>query len=68
MNSESIQLLINRDRHYLSPNVHTIHPKCDISHFLKLFGADKVDSMHIGMQGLALFPNESAVRTNQLNE
>ncbi len=24
--------------------------------------------MHIGTQGLALFPNESAVRTNQLNE
>ncbi len=33
-----------------------------------LFGVDRVDSVHIGTQGLALFPNESAVRTNQLNE
>ncbi len=24
--------------------------------------------MHIGTQGLALFPNETAVRTSQLNE
>ncbi len=33
-----------------------------------LFGADRVDSMYIGTQGLALFLNELAVRTNQLNE
>ncbi len=30
--SESIQLLIHKDSHCLSPNVHTIHPKYDISH------------------------------------
>ncbi len=29
---ESIKLLIHKDSHCLSPNVHTIHPKCDISH------------------------------------
>ncbi len=27
-----------------------------------------VDSMHIGTQELVLFPNESPVRTNQVNE
>ncbi len=31
--SESMQLLIHKDSHFLSSNVHTIHPKCDISHF-----------------------------------
>ncbi len=37
--------------------MHTIHPICDVS-FSILFGADMVDSMHIGMQELALFPNQ----------
>ncbi len=63
--SESMQLLIHKDSHCLSSSVHTIHPKCDFSHFQ--FGADRVDSMHIGTRGLALFPNESAIRMNQLN-
>ncbi len=31
--SESIQLFIHKDSHCLSLNVHSIHPKCDISHF-----------------------------------
>ncbi len=50
--NESIRLLIPKDRHCPSPNVHTSHPKCDISNCV-----DSVDSMHIGTQGLALFPN-----------
>ncbi len=35
--------------------MHTIHPKCDDSNFSILFGADRVESMHIGTQRLALF-------------
>ncbi len=31
--SESIQLFVHKDRHCVSPNVHTIHPICDIGHF-----------------------------------
>ncbi len=59
--SESIQLLIHKDSHCLSPNENTIHPKCDISHFqyyLEQIGWIVL----IGTQGLALFPNESAVQ------
>ncbi len=48
--NESIKLLIPKDRH--CPNVHTSHPKCEISNCV-----DCVDSMHIGTQELALFPN-----------
>ncbi len=66
--SESIKLLIHKDSRCLSSNMHTIHPKCDDSNFSIQFGADRVESMHIGTQRLALFPNESAVQTNQLNQ
>ncbi len=36
--SESIKLLIHKDSDCPSPNVHTIHPKCDISHFYTVWG------------------------------
>ncbi len=52
--------------------MHTIHPKCDISHFQYYLGqmgggGGGGGSMHIGTQGLALFLNESKVQTTQLN-
>ncbi len=38
------------------PNVHTIHPKFYVLLVISiLFRADKVDSMHIGTQGITLY-------------
>ncbi len=67
--SKSIQLLIHKDSHCPSPNVYTIHPKCDISHFQYYLGQIVLIVCSLGRRDLLCSRmNQPFERINWMND